>query len=58
MPWACSVYGMLTRTSGPVGNMDSMPDLGELALRTALLSAYAGLRATGRVLGALQLLTR
>jgi hypothetical protein len=35
-----------------------MAYLGELALRTTLLSAYVGLRATGRVLGVLQTLTR
>jgi hypothetical protein len=35
-----------------------MPDLGELALRTTLLSAYFSLRAAGQVLGALQTLTR
>ena len=35
-----------------------MSRFGELALRTALLSAYVGLRATGHVLGALQTLTR
>jgi hypothetical protein len=35
-----------------------MSQLGELALRTTLLSAYVGLRATGHVLGALQILTR
>ena len=35
-----------------------MPALGEIALRTTLASAYVGLRATGQLLGALQLLTR
>jgi hypothetical protein len=35
-----------------------MPHLGELALRTTLLSTYVGLRATGRLLGVLQTLTR
>jgi hypothetical protein len=35
-----------------------MPQFGELALRTTLLSAYVGLRATGRLLGLLQTLTR
>jgi hypothetical protein len=35
-----------------------MPQLGELALRTTLLSAYVSLRATGQLLGALQTLTR
>lgn len=35
-----------------------MPALGEIVLRTSLASAYVSLRATGRLLGALQLLTR
>jgi hypothetical protein len=35
-----------------------MAQLGELALRTTLLSAYVGLRATGQLLGALQTLSR
>jgi hypothetical protein len=35
-----------------------MPDIGEIALRTTLASAYVGLRATGQLLGVLQQLTR
>jgi hypothetical protein len=35
-----------------------MPPLREIALQTTLASAYVGLRATGRVLGALAQLTR
>jgi hypothetical protein len=39
-------------------NAGRMSQLGELALRTTLLSAYVGLRATGQLLGVLQTLTR
>jgi hypothetical protein len=51
-------HPIFTTDSAARGTMAGMDGLGEIVLRTTLLSAYVGLRATGQVLGALQVLTR